>query len=235
MKTHLKTHNKNKNHNHNEIHIHMSDKKTKPRRRRKTTRKPRDASTLYLTFQPAPVPIYTNRPQFLETVTQAQRENPIHSTVRLNDQVPVFSDSTPDASPYLTPKPEYTTQVKVEPMAPLYSKSFEGPYKPFLDNSPIQSTGSFEENIPTISPFRSRFAREAYDREHNRQKVPYELDNKSEASDVTPVLRIPKLKNLRKKVDESLLTDIQMERRIEKRYKAAQKYMDKKMKNLSLS
>ena len=70
-KIHLKTHNKNKNHNHNEIHIHMTDKKTKQRRRRKTTRKPRDAPTPYQTFQPAPVPIYTNRPQFLETVTQS--------------------------------------------------------------------------------------------------------------------------------------------------------------------
>ena len=150
----------------------MSDKKTKPRRRRKTTRKPRDAPTPYQTFQPAPVPMYTNRPQFLETTTQAQRENPIHSTVRVNEQVPVFSDSTPVQSrtfsdsyvynsPFLIPKSEYTPQVEVEPMTPLYSKaSFEEPYKPFLDNSPIQSTGSFEESIPTTSPFRSRFARE---------------------------------------------------------------------------
>lgn len=112
--------NKNKNHNHNEIHIHVSDKKTKPRRRRKTTRKPRDAPVPYQTFQPAPVPIYTNRPQFLETMTQAQRENPIHSTVRVKEEVPVFSDSTPiqsrtfsDASPYLTSKSEYTP--KIEP------------------------------------------------------------------------------------------------------------------------
>ena len=87
----------------------MSDKKTKPRRRRKTTRKPRDAPIPNQTFQPAPVPIYTNRPQFLETVTQAQRENPVTSSVRVNDQVHTFSDSTPvqsriflDASPYLT-------------------------------------------------------------------------------------------------------------------------------------
>ena len=100
-------------------------------------------------------------------------------------------------------------------MTPIYSKSFEEPYKPFLDNSPIQSTGSFEENIPTISPFRSRFAREAYDREHSRQKIAHKLNNQSEDSDVTPVLKIPKLNNLRKKVDESLLTDIQMARRIE--------------------
>ena len=136
-KIHLKTHNKNKNHNHNEIHIHMTDKKTKPRRRRKTTRKPRDAPTPYQTFQPAPVPIYTNRPQYLETVTQSQRENPISSTVRVKAEVPVFSDSTPvqsrtfsDASPYLTPKSEYTP--KIEPMPPLYSKSSaEMPYKPF--------------------------------------------------------------------------------------------------------
>jgi hypothetical protein len=114
-------------------------------------------------------------------------------------------------------------------MTPLYSKSS------FLDNLPIQSPGSFEENIPTISPFRSRFAREAYDREHNRQKKAHELDNQSEASDVTPVLKIPKLKNLRKKVDESLLTDIQMDRRIKKRNKAALKYsLEMAMKNLSI-
>ncbi len=141
-KNKLKSH--NKNHNHNKDHIHMSDKKTKPRRRKKTTRKLRNAPVPYQTFQPAPVPIYTNRPQFLELTTQAQRENPIHSSVRLNEQVPIFSDSTPvqsrtfsDASTYLTPKSEYTPQVKVEPMTPLYSKSsIEMPYKPFLDNSP---------------------------------------------------------------------------------------------------
>ena len=153
----------------------MSDKKTKPRRRRKTTRKPRDAPVPYQTFQPAPVPIYTNRPQFLETTTQAQRENPIHSTIRVNEQVPVFSDSTPvqsrtfsDASPIMTSVSKYTPQVKVEPMIPLYSKaSFEEHYKPFYDNSPIQSTGSLEENIPTTSPFRSTFARDAF----NNKKV----------------------------------------------------------------
>ena len=92
-KIHLKTH--NKNHNQNEIHIHMSDKKTKRRRRKKTTRNPRDAQIPYQTFQPAPVPNYTNRPQFLETITQAKRENPVSSPVRVNEQVPVFSDSTP--------------------------------------------------------------------------------------------------------------------------------------------
>ena len=200
-----------------------------------------NATTPYQTFQPAPVPIYTNRPQILETVTQSQRENPVSSTVRVNEQVPIFSDNIPgqsrtfsDASPYLTPKPEYTPQVKVEPMTPLYSKSsFEEPYKPFLDNSPIQSTGSFEENIPTISPFRSRFAIEAYDREHNRQRKAHKLNNQSEASDVE--LKIPKLKKLRKKVDESLLTDIQMEKRIQKRDKAAYKYsLEKAMKKLSI-
>ena len=71
----------------------MTDKKTKPRRRRKTTRKPRDAPIPYQTFQSAAVPIYTNRPQYLETVTQAQRENPIYFSVRVNERVPVFSDS----------------------------------------------------------------------------------------------------------------------------------------------
>ena len=133
-KIHLKTHNKNKNHNHNEIHIHMSDKKTKPRRRKKTTRKPRDAPIPYQTFQPAPVPIYTNRPQYLETVTQAQRENPVSSSVRVKEVVPTFSDSTPVQSrafsdsfvyksPFLSPKSAYTYSVNVEPMTPLYSKS----------------------------------------------------------------------------------------------------------------
>lgn len=118
-KNKLKSHNKNKNDNHNEIHIHISDKKTKPRRRRKTTRKPSDAPTPYQTLQPAPVPIYTNRPQFLETVTQAQRENPIRSTVQVKEEVPTFGDRTPVQSrtfsdsfvyksPFLTPKSDYT-------------------------------------------------------------------------------------------------------------------------------
>ena len=242
-KIHLETHNKNKNHNHSEIHIHMTDKKTKPRRRRKTTRKPRDAPTPYQTFQPAPVPIYTNRPQYLETVTQSQRENPIHSTVRVKAEVPVFSDSTPvqsrtfsDASPYLTPKSEYTPQVKVEPMTPFYSKaSFEEPYKPFFDNSPIQSPMSFEENIPTASPFRSRFARDAF----NNKKSGYESDSRSQASDVTPIPVIPKLRKIRKKVDVSLLTSEEWSRRsrkaeYNKKYNKEYYDMNKAMKKMSV-
>ena len=216
----------------------MTDKKTKPRRRRKTTRKPRDAPTPYQTFQPAPVPIYTNRPQFLETVTQSQRENPIHSTVRVNEQVPVFSDSTPiqsrtfsDASPYLTPKSEYTPQVKVEPMTPLYSKSsFEEPYKPFLDNLHIQSPGSFEENSPMTTPFRSSFARAAF----NNKKRGNESDNQSQASEITPIPVIPKLRKIRKKVDVSLLSLEEWRRRERTKTQRAQKYMEKKMKNLSI-
>ena len=242
-KNKLKSHNKNKNHNHNEIHIHMSDKKTKPRRRRKTTRKPRDAPTPYQTFQPAPVPIYTNRPQFLETVTQSQRENPIHSTIRVNDQVPVFSDNIPGPSrtfsdphvynsPFLSPKSEYTPKVKVEPMTPFYSKaSFDESYKPILDNSPIQSPGLFEENIPTTSPFRSSFAQRVF----NNQKNDSESDNQSQASDVTPIPVIPKLRKIRKKVDVSLLSLEEWRRRERTKTQRAQKYMEKKMKNLSIS
>ena len=162
-KIHLKTH--NKNHNHNEIHIHMPDKKTKQRRRRKTTRKPRDEPIPYQTFQPAHVPIYTNRPQYLERMTQAQRENPVSSPFRVKEEPPVFSDSTPVQSrtfsdsyvyksPFLTPKSEYTPSVKVAAMSPMYSKTFSKmPYKPFLDNSPMQASRSFEDNIPMSSPF----------------------------------------------------------------------------------
>ena len=165
----------------------------------------------------------------------------------VNEQVPVFSDSTPVPSrifsdpqvynsPYLTPKSEYTPQVKVEPMTPLYSKaSFEEPYKPFFDNSPIQSTGSFEENIPTISPFRSRFARSAF----NNKKSGYESDNQSQASDVTPIPVIPKLKKIRKKVDVSLLTAEEYRKRAKKteynkKHNKEHYDMKKAMKNLSI-
>ena len=222
----------------------MSDKKTKPRRRKKTTRKPRDAPIPYQTFQPAPVPIFTNRPQFLETVTQAQRENPVSSPVRLNEQVPVFSDSTPvqsrtfsDASPIITSLSKYTPQVKVESMTPLYSKpSFEEPYKPDFDNSPIQSPGSFKENIPMTSPFNSSFAQKVYD----NKKSGYDSDNQSEVSDVTPIpvipkLKKPKLKSLRRKVDVSLLTEEQMVKREKTKIKRAHQYMEKSMKKLSIS
>ena len=197
-KNKLKSHNKNKNHNHNEIHIHMSDKKTKPRRRKKTTRKPRDAPTPYQTFQPAPVPIHTNRPQYLETVTKSQRENPVSSSIRVSDQVPTFSDSTPiqsrtfyDASPYLTPKSEYTPQVKVEPMTP----SSEIPFKQFRDNLPDHSPMTFEDSNPMTSPFKSSFAQKVYD----KKKDGYESDNMSQASDVTPIPIIPKLKKYGRK------------------------------------
>ena len=156
----------------------------------------------------------------------------------MNEQVPVFSDSTPvqsrtfsDASPYLTPKPEYTPQVKVEPMTPIYSKSFEEPYKPFFDNSHIQSTGSFEEANPMTSPFHSSFAQRVF----NNKKNDSESDNQSQASDVTPIPVIPKLKKIRKKVDVSQLTLEEWRRRERTKTQRAQKYMDKKMKNLSLS
>ena len=214
--------NKNKNHNHNEIHIHMSDTKTKPRRRRKTTRKPRDAPIPYQTFQPAPVPIYTNRPQYLETTTQAQRENPVSSPVRVNEQAPIFSDRTPvpsrtfyDASPIMTSLSKYLPEVKVEPMTPFFSKaSSETPFKQFQDNSPVQSPGSFEEVNPMTSPFRSSFAREAF----NKKKSGSESDKESEASNkpTIPKLKKPKLKGLRRKVDVSLLTEEKIVKREKK-------------------
>ena len=158
----------------------------------------------------------------------------------MNEQVPVpvFSDSTPvqsrtfsDASPYLTPEPEYTPQVKVEPMTPIYSKSFEEPYKPFFDNSPIQSTGSFEEANPMTSPFNSSFAQRVF----NNKKNDSESDNQSQASDVTPTPVIPKLRKIRKKVDVSLLSLEEWKKRERTKTQRAQKYMEKKMKNLSIS
>ena len=221
----------------------MSDKKTKLRRRRKTTRKPRDAPIPYQTFQPAPVPIYTNRPQYLETVTQAQRENPLSSSVRVNEQAPIFSDRTPvpsrtfyDASPIMTSLSKYLPQVKVEPMTPFFSKaSSETPFKQFQDNSPVQSPGSFEEVNPMTSPFRSTFAREAF----NNKKSGYESDNQSQASDVTPIPVIPKLKKMRKKVDVSLLSAEEWRRRAKKaeynkKYNKEHYDMNKAMKNLSI-
>ena len=116
-------------------------------------------------------------------------------------------------------------------MTPLYSKSFfEEPYKPFFDNSPIQSPMSFEENIPTASPFRSSFARAVF----NNKKSGYESDKESEASDVTPIPVIPKLRKIRKKVDINLLTTEEWRRRERTKTQRAQKYMEKKMKNLSI-
>ena len=210
------------------------------------------------------MPIYTNRPQFLETTTQAQRENPVSSPVRVNEQVPVFSDNIPNQSrtfsdsyvynsPFLTPKSEYTPKVKVEPMTPLYSKSsFEMPYQPLFDDSPIQSPGSFEESVPTSSPFRSEYAQEAYDRAYNmqenyRQKKASEIvpkipknkkaDDQIDASEVVPI--IPKLKKIRKKVDESLLTEAELVKRAKKaklnKVNNARYYdVNKAMKNLSI-
>ena len=176
-------------------------------------------------------------------MTQAQRENPIHSTIRVNEQVPVFSDSTPvqsrtfsDASPIITSLSKYTPQVKVESMTPLYSKpSFEEPCKPFFDNSPIQSPGSFEEANPMTSPFRSTFAQKVYD----NKKSGYDSDNQSQASDITPIPVIPKLKKIRKKVDVSLLSAEEWRRRAKKaeynkKYNKEHYDMNKAMKNLSL-
>lgn len=109
------------------------------------------------------------------------------------------------------------------------------PYKHFLDNSPIQSPMSFEENIPTTSPFNSSFARAAF----NNKKSGYESDNQSEASDVTPVQVIPKLKKIRKKVDVSLLTSEEWSRRsrkaeYNKKYNKEYYDLNKAMKKLSV-
>ena len=223
----------------------MTDKKTKPRRRKKTTRKPRDALIPYQTFEPAPVPIYTNRPQFLETVTQAQRENLIQSTVRVKEEGPIFSDSTPvqsrtftdsfvHKSPFLSPKSAYTPSVKVEPMTPLYSKSsFEEPYKAFFDNSPIQSPLSFEKNSPMTTPFRSEYAQEVYDRAFNNQEN--YRQKKANELDVAPIV-ILKFKKMRKKVDISVLNSEERSKREQtKIYRAKDYAFNKAMKNLSIS
>ena len=174
-------------------------------------------------------------------MTQAQRENPVSYPVRVNEQALVFSDSTPvqsrtfsDASPIITSLSKYTPQVKVEPMTPLYSKpSFEEPYKPFFDNSPIQSPGSFEEANPMTSPFNSSFAQKVYD----KKKDGYESSNESEASNkpTIPKLKKPKLKSLRRKVDVSLLTEEQMVKREKTKIQRAHQYMEKSMKKLSIS
>ena len=121
-------------------------------------------------------------------------------------------------------------------MTPFFSKaSSEEPYKPFFDNSPIQSPGSFEEANPMTSPFRSTFARDAF----NNKKSGYESDNQSQASDVTPIPVIPKLKKIRKKVDVSLLSAEEWKRRAKKaeynkKYNKEHYDMNKAMKNLSI-
>ena len=89
---------------------------------------------------------------------------------------------------------------------------------------------SFEENIPTTSPFRSSFARAVF----NNKKSGYESDKESEASDVTPIPVIPKLRKIRKKVDINLLTTEEWRRRERTKTQRAQKCMEKKMKNLSI-
>ena len=69
------------------------------------------------------------------------------------------------------------------------------------------------------------------------KKDGYESSNESEASNKTtiPKLKKPKVKGLRKKVDESLLTKEQMEKRKRTKIKRAHQYMEKGMKNLSIS
>ena len=121
-------------------------------------------------------------------------------------------------------------------MTPFFSKaSSETPFKQFQDNSPVQSPGSFEEVNPMTSPFRSTFAREAF----NNKKSGYESDNQSQASDVTPIPVIPKLKKIRKKVDVSLLSAEEWRRRAKKaeynkKYNKEHYDMNKAMKNLSI-
>ena len=120
----------------------------------------------------------------METVTQAHRENPIRTSVQVKEEVPTFSDSIPVQSRtfsdsyvykllYLNPKSEYNPQCKVEAMSPLYLKtSSDMPYKPFLDNPPMQSSRSFEDDIPMSSPFRSSYAQEVYDKKwHLNQMI----------------------------------------------------------------
>ena len=86
------------------------------------------------------------------------------------------------------------------------------PYKTFLDNSPMQASRSFEDNIPMSSPFVSSYAEKVYD----RKKDGYESSNESEALDVTPIV-IPKLKMVRKKVSVSSLSSEQRLKREQKK------------------
>ena len=93
---------------------------------------------------------------------------------------------------------------------------------------------SFTVNIPTTSPFDSSFARAAF----NNKKSGYDSDNESEASDVTPLPVIPKLRKIRKKVDLSLLTAGEYRRRAKKaeyykKYNKEHYDMNIAMKNLS--
>ena len=81
------------------------------------------------------------------------------------------------------------------------------------------------------SPFNSSFAQRVF----NNKKSGYESDNQSQASDVTPIPVIPKLKKIRKKVDVSLLSLEEWRRRERTKTQRAQKYMEKKMKNRSIS
>ena len=121
-----------------------------------------------------------------------------------------------------------------------------------MDNSSIQSPGSFEENSPMTTPFRSVYAQDAYDRAYNiqenyRQKKASEIvpkipknkkaDDQIDASEIVPI--IPKLKKLRKKVDESLLTDAEQIKRAKKAKlnkvnNARYHDMNKAMKSLSV-
>ena len=69
------------------------------------------------------------------------------------------------------------------------------------------------------SPFYSSFAQRVYD----KKKDGYESSNESEASNkpTSPKLKKPKLKSLRRKVDESLLTEEQMVKREKTKIKRA--------------
>ena len=90
---------------------------------------------------------------------------------------------------------------------------------------------SFEEANPMTSPFNSPFAQKVYD----TKKSGSELDNQSDASDITPVSVIPELKKRRKKVDVSLLTAEQWRRCEKTKVQRAHKYMKKRLKNSSIS
>ena len=71
----------NHNHNHNEVHIHIGDKKKVGRRRRRAPAGPRAGGVVVTTHSTAhpgyAQPTYafpTNRPQFFDPTTQADRE-----------------------------------------------------------------------------------------------------------------------------------------------------------------
>lgn len=222
----FKTHNKN----HNEIHIHIGDKKKKATRRKRTAR-PRAPPPVPFQQSFQPVPIHTNKPQFLDTVTQVQKErvlqagfnNPVHVPNVFHNPHPVNAPLFSKPNPVNTPM-KFTTPHPTTPVPSVANKIMEfnknkTPYKlpdylssikpPNFSSSFLHSKGYLSHsplNAPTSLHDQSSESTSIHDILNN-DNLPTDHGSYSKSTTSTPMSSTPTHSDIYKSSNDSIFHD----------------------------